>query len=232
MTDENYHWVNYMKNTHVYPFSHKTMYCNAYFAEYWSSKHGLEIMSRIWRNNTEEHDPVIIYQQQTGISQSEFNEECFDAALRFITYDLDRIRHYAKPYRNGHTGKLVKSGDNTYEVPAESAPEYYGYNGIRLAVPQSGTEVVLSLDGKMPEGVSGEWNYALLPVKNDSVADYNPALRCKTIGGKGKEIRYTIPADGLSHLWLVVNSAPDKHNAKEAATQWRYSVKLSGTKPE
>ncbi len=232
MTEENYHWKNYMNNTHIYPFSEKTMYCNAYFAEYWSEKHGLEIMSRIWRNNSDEHDPILLYQHQTGISQSAFNDECFDAALRFITYDLDRIRPHAKPYRNGHTGKLVKLDGNAYKVPEESAPQYYGYNGIRLALPKPGTEVVLSLEGKLPENHSGEWNYALLPVKNDSVADYNPALRRKTAGGKGEEIRYTVPAEGISHLWLVVNSAPDKHDASKVKTAWNYTVKLSGTAPE
>ena len=232
MTEENYHWKNYMNNTHIYPFSHKTMYCNAYLAEYWSEKHGLEIMRRIWRNNTDEHDPILIYQQQTGITQSTFNDECFDAALRFITYDLDRIRHYAKPYRNGHVCKLSHIAGNEYEIPAEKAPEFYGYNGVKLAVPAPGTEVVLSLEGIMPEGISGEWNYALLPVKNDSVADYNSALRCRTTNGKGAEIRYTIPADGLSHLWLVVNSAPEKHDADKVEAQWKYRVKLNGTKPE
>ena len=232
MTEENYHWKNYMNNTHIYPFSHKTMYCNAYLAEYWSEKHGLEIMRRIWRNNTDEHDPILIYQQQTGITQSTFNDECFDAALRFITYDLDRIRHYAKPYRNGHVCKLSQVTGNEYEIPAEKAPEFYGYNGVKLAVPAPGTEVVLSLEGIMPEGISGEWNYALMPVKNDSVVDYNSALRCKTTNGKGEEIRYTVPADGLSHLWLVVNSAPEKHDAGKVETQWKYRVKLSGTKPE
>ena len=233
MTEENYHWKNYMNNTHIYPFSEKTMYCNAYFAEYWSEKHGLEIMSRIWRNNTDEHDPILLYQIQTGIDQAAFNDEWFDAALRFVTYDLDRIRPYAKPYRNAHTGKLVHVGGNKYEVPVESAPQYYGYNAVKLAVPQPGSEVVLNLEGVMPENATGEWNYALLPVKNDSVPDYAPALRSKTVSGKGKEIRYTVPADGISHLWLVVNSAPGKHEAdKTEKTQWKYSVSLSGTKPE
>ena len=233
MTEENYHWKNYMKNTHIYPFSEETMYCNPYLAEYWSSKHGLEIMSRIWRNNTDVHDPILIYQSQTNIDQQQFNAECFDAALHFITYDLDRIRPYAKPYRNAHTGKLVHLGGDKYEVPAESAPQHYGYNAVKLAVPQPGSEVVLSLEGVMPENAAGEWNYALLPVKDDSVPDYAPALRSKTVSGKGKEIRYTVPADGISHLWLVVNSAPDKQEAdKTETTHWKYNVSLSGTKPE
>ena len=128
--------------------------------------------------------------------------------------------------------KLSHVAGNEYEIPAEKAPEFYGYNGVKLAVPAPGTEVVLSLEGIMPEGISGEWNYALLPVKNDSVADYNPALRCRTTNGKGAEIRYTIPADGLSHLWLVVNSAPEKHDADKVEAQWKYRVKLNGTKPE
>lgn len=232
MTDENYHWKNYMQLTHLHPFSHETMYCNPYLAEYWSEKHGLEIMSRIWRNNTDEHDPILIYQQQTGITQAAFNNECFDAALHFITYDLDRIRHYAKPYRNAHKGELTKiEGDGRYSVNEKKIPRTYGYNGVELSVPAAGTEVVLSLDGVKPQGVDGEWNYALLPVKSDSIADYSELLRARTADGKGAEIRYVVP-EGLSHLWLVVNAVPTVHQSERSEAQWKYNVTLKGTTPK
>lgn len=232
MTDENYHWKNYMLNTHLHPFSHKTMYCNPYLAEYWSQKHGLQIMSRVWRNNTDEHDPIVIYQQLTGIGQQQFNDECFDAALRFITYDLDRIRPYAKPYRNAHKAELSHIAGNNYRVAERCVLQSYGYNGVELEVPAPGTEIVLSLNGEMPNEVEGEWNYALLPVACDSVADYNPSLRAQSVKGVGKEIRYTIPETGLSHLWLVVNSAPAVHSAKTAEAEWKYSVCINGTVPK
>ncbi len=234
MTDENYHWKNYMKNTHIYPFSHKTMYCNPYLAEYWSSKHGIEIMSRIWRNNTDVHDPILIYQSQTNIGQKEFNDECFDAALHFITYDLDRIRQYARPYRNAHESKLIaiEGKDNCFTITPEMTPQCYGYNGIELEVPSPGSDITLTLCGELPQDIQGEWNYALLPVKNDSVADYSTALRACTTDGKGKEIKYTVPNEGLSHLWLVVNAVPDTHEAEKVETQWKYNVTINGTTPK
>lgn len=234
MTEENYHWKNYMKKTHVYPFSEETMYCNPYLPEYWSTKHGLEIMSRIWRNNTDVHDPVLIYQSQTGIGQKEFNDECFDAALHFITYDLERIRQYARPYRNSHVGKLVavENKDNCYSISSGMVPQCYGYNGIELNIPAGGSEISLSLCGEMPENITGEWNYALLPVKNDSVVDYSAALRAQTVDGKGKEILYKIPEGGLSHLWLVVNAVPDSHDSEKVGTEWKYSITLNGTAPK
>ena len=234
MKEENYHWVNYMNKTHIYPFCEDIMYCNAYLAEYWSEKHGLEIMSRIWRNNSDEHDPMLLYQLQTGIDQKAFNAECFDAALHFITYDLDRIRPYTKPYRNAHRSKLVaiegKAGE--YAVSDKCIPQCYGYNGIALEVAEPGSEVTVSLNGVMPENMKGEWNYALLPVKSDSIADYSEALRATTVDGVGKEIRYSVPADGISHLWLVVNAVPDTHDAAKADTQWKYNVTISGTTPK
>lgn len=234
MTEENYHWKNYMKHTHIYPFSGETMYCNPYLPEYWSSKHGLEILSRIWRNNTEVHDPILIYQSQTGINQQQFNDECFDAALHFITYDFDRIRTYAKPYRNAHKSNLVavEGKDNCYAITSDMVPQCYGYNGVELEVPDAGSEVTLSLCGEMPENIKGEWNYALLPVKNDSIVDYSATLRAQTIDGKGKEIRYTVPETGLSHLWLVVNAVPNAHDTKKVQTQWNYNVVLNGTSPK
>lgn len=232
MTDENYHWQNYMQLTHLHPFNPETMYCNPYLAEYWSQKHGLGIMSRIWRNNTEEHDPILVYQQQTGIGQEAFNDECFDAALRFITYDLDRIRHYAKPYRNAHKGTLTKiDGEGRYSVDEKKIPQTYGYNGIELSVPPAGTEVVLALDGVKPDGIEGEWNYALLPVRDDSVADYAPQLRARTVDAKGGEVRYVVP-EGLSHLWLVVNAVPAEHQSEDSAARWKYNVTLKGAAPK
>ena len=234
MTEENYHWKNYMKNTHIYPFSHKIMYCNPYLAEYWSSKHGVEIMSRIWRNNTEVHDPILIYQSQTGITQQEFNDECFDAALHFITYDLDRIRPYAKPYRNAHKSNLVAvdGKENCYSISSEMIPQCYGYNGVELNVPEAGSEITIALNGIMPDGIKGEWNYAILPIKNDSVADYNTALRSRTVDGKGNEIRYVVPQTGLSHLWWVVNAVPSVHDESKVESAWKYNVNINGTTPK
>ena len=234
MTEENYHWKNYMKNTHIYPFSHETMYCNPYLPEYWSTKHGLEIMSRIWRNNTDVHDPILIYQSQTNINQQQFNAECFDAALHFITYDLDRIRPYARPYINRHVSKLtaIEGKENCYSVSENMIPQCYGYNGVELEVPAAGSEVTITLNGEMPKDIKGEWNYALLPVKNDTVADYSAALRTHTVDGNGKEIRYTVPQEGLSHLWLVVNATPNVHDTEKVATQWKYNVTINGTTPK
>ena len=234
MTEENYHWKNYMKHTHIYPFSEETMYCNPYLAEYWSTKHGLEIMSRIWRNNTDVHDPILIYQSQTEIDQKTFNDECFDAALHFITYDLDRIRPYAKPYINGHVSKLIaiEGKDNCYSISTDMVPQCYGYNGVELNVPEPGSEVTLSLSGEMPADIKGEWNYALLPVANDSIVDYNAALRTITTNGKGGEISYKVPEEGLSHLWLVVNAVPETHTPEKVETEWKYSVTLNGTTPK
>ena len=111
-------------------------------------------------------------------------------------------------------------------------PQCYGYNGVELDVPAAGSEITLSLTGIMPEDSKGEWNYALLPVKSDSVADYSAALRAQTIDGKGKEIHYTVPEDGLSHLWLVVNAVPEVHNPDKVQTAWNYSVALEGTTPK
>jgi hypothetical protein len=84
----------------------------------------------------------------------------------------------------------------------------------------------------MPKDIKGEWNYALLPVKNDTVADYSAALRTHTVDGNGKEIRYTVPQEGLSHLWLVVNATPNVHDTEKVATQWKYNVTINGTTPK
>lgn len=231
MTDENYHWVEFMKKTHLALFSPENMYRGPYMMEYWSNKRGLEIITRIWREGKPGEDAVECYKRLTGIDQAQLNDEVFDAAQRFITYDLDRIRTVARPYANKHTSTLKHLVYDWYGIDADRVPEDYGYNGIELALPEKGKKVTLSLEGTLPEGVTGEWKYALLPVENDTIPHYDAALQATTVKGHGKTLTFKMPKkQNITHLWLVVSTAPDKHNASEVS-QWPYRVKLDGTTP-
>lgn len=68
ITLENYHLKSYMDKTH-YALMHKTnMYHAPQMMEYWSNKHGIGIIGRMWRETKADEDPVSTYQRLTRIT--------------------------------------------------------------------------------------------------------------------------------------------------------------------
>ncbi|MFN8135520.1 MAG: DUF6055 domain-containing protein [Bacteroidales bacterium] len=49
MTFENYHLVDFMKQTHLAFLHEENMYHSPYVLEYWSNKHGIDFIGKIWR---------------------------------------------------------------------------------------------------------------------------------------------------------------------------------------
>ena len=123
------------------------MYCSPYLLEYWSGKYGINFIGRLWREAQKGEDPVMTYKRITGIDQATFNDEMLDAYLRFMTWDLPRIKDIAAEYANGHFTKLDQLGNGWYQIAQECCPQNYGYNGIELEVPEAGTEIGLDFKG-------------------------------------------------------------------------------------
>jgi hypothetical protein len=239
MTFENYHLVDFMKKTH-YAFLHPTnMYHSPYVLEYWSNKHGIEFFGKLSRETKDGEDVVATYKRITALSQEQFNDEMFDASRRFITWDIKRIEEVAKKYANQHKTTLHAVGDGWYRIATSNCPQNYGYNGIKLQVPQKGAKVVLNF-----KGVAGTdsfstvkidkagWRYGFVASQKDGKRVYGKVY--KDANGTAK---FKVPKN-TEYLWLVVMGAPTEHwpvaggrqrteNIKEE--QWPYEIKLSGT---
>jgi hypothetical protein len=236
MTFENYHLVDFMKQTHLAFLHEKNMYHSPYILEYWSNKHGFDFIGKIWREGKDGEDPVMTYKRLTSINQDEFNDEIFDAARRFITWDMKRIEQVAKQYANQHTTKLDSIGDGWYMIDESRCPQNYGYNGIKLKVPAAGTEVILNFKGIAgAEGFrainveKAGWRYGFLAVKEDGSRVYG-----KVFSNPNGEAKFEVPAH-TQFLWLVVSGAPTEHwsheidGKDENDEQWPYQIKLTGT---
>jgi hypothetical protein len=234
MTFENYHLVSFMKKTH-YAFLHPTnMYHSPYVIEYWSDKHGMDFFGKLIREVNKEEDPVMAYKRITRISQEQFNDEIFDAARRFITWDIKRIEKVAGKYANQHTSELNPVGDGWYRIAETNCLQNYGYNGIRLNTPTAGAKVKLKFKGvaghqgfsTVNKNIAG-WRYGFLAVKKDGVRVYGKAF--DDADGKAD---FKVPTD-TEYLWLVVSGAPKEHqevsDKNENYEQWPYQIKLSGT---
>lgn len=235
MTFENYHLVSYLQKTH-FAFLHGTnMYHSPYVIEYWSDRHGKDFFGKLLRSPEQGEDPVMTYKRITGTSQEEFNDEIFDAARRFMTWDLPRVREVAAPYANRHKSKLVAEPDGWYRIAEENCIQDYGYNGIRLEVPEAGKKVEVELQGlagapgyRAIRTEAAGWRYGLVAVKKDGSRVYGEVQR-----KPGKAV-FKVPAH-TEYLWLVVSGAPSVHvtvaRKDEENAQWPYRIKVKGTVP-
>lgn len=233
MTFENYHLVSYLQKTHFAFLHGSNTYHSPYVIEYWSEKHGKDFFGKLLRSPEQGEDPVMTYQRITGISQEEFNDEIFDAARRFMTWDLPRVEQVAAPYANMHKSKLVPESGGWYRIAEENCPQDYGYNGIRLEVPQAGKKVEVALQGltgapgyRAIRTEAAGWRYGLVAVKRDGSRVYGE------MHSKPGKITFKIPA-GTEYLWLVVSGAPSAHvtvaRKDEENAQWPYRIKVKGT---
>jgi hypothetical protein len=236
MTFENYHLVEYLKRTHL-AFLHQTNeYHSPYVLEYWSNRHGEDFIGKLWREAQPGEDAVMAYKRLSGLSQEQFNDEMFDAARRFITWDLKRIEKVARGYANRHRSTLNPVGDGWYRIAASNCPENYGYNGIRLKVPDAGTQVTLEFKGEA--GATGYraihleragWRYGFLAVHHDGRRTYG-----QIFSDTNGTVHFEVPGD-TAFLWLVVSGAPTEHWARvpnqdtSSDEQWPYQIRLSGT---
>ena len=242
MTFENYHLVDYLKGTH-YGFLHPVnMYHSPYVIEYWSEKHGKKFFGKLMRSTREGEDPVMTYKRLNHLSQEEFNDEIFDASRKFITWDLSRVDSVAKPYANMHYTKVNKLPNGWYQIDTINTPQNYGYNGIKLEVPESGTKVELDFKGiagddtyeKVQEDKAG-WRYGFVASLKNGNRVYSDIF--KESNGKAS---FKVPSN-TEYLWLVVSGAPTEHwprpmrrrnnddADKTPDEEWPYQFKLTGT---
>lgn len=239
MTFENYHLVDFMKQTHLAFLHPANMYHSPYVLEYWSEKHGKEFFGNLCRATQKDEDPVMTYKRMNNLTQEQFNDEMFDACRRFITWDMKRIDKVARPYANQHLSHLVDAGNGWYRIAPSNCPQNYGYNGIKLKVPAPGTEVSLNFEGiagadgynKVKTDKAG-WRYGFVASLKNGDRVYGKMNKAS----KG-ESTFKVP-DNTAYLWLVVSGAPTEHwpvimrrgnSGNDAEEQWPYQIKLSGT---
>jgi hypothetical protein len=247
MTFENYHLNDFMKATHLAFLHEDNQYHSAQVLEYWSEKHGVEFIGKMWREVERGEDPVMTYKRLTGINQEQFNDEIFDAARHFVTWDMPRIEKVAAQYANQHFTSITPAADGWYQIATNKCPQNYGYNAIQLKVPAADTKVTLDFKGIVgaegfhsvhPEWAG--WRYGFLASKEDGSRVYGD-----TFSKSPGTAEFTVPAK-TKFLWLVVSGAPTEHwihvggrggrggNASAAANaneQWPYQFKLTGTSP-
>lgn len=176
------------------------------------------------------------YKRLTGTNQDKFNDEIFDAACRFVTWDMKRIEKVSKKYANQHFTKLDSIANEWYKISETKCPQNYGYNAIKLTTPKAGTMLTLHFKGiagaegyrAIKTGKAG-WRYGFLAVKENGSRVYG-----KMYSNSNGEVQFKVP-NNTKHLWLVVSGAPTEHWKHDIDSddkndeQWPYQIKVTGT---
>lgn len=173
----------------------------------------------------------------------------YDCYCHLVNLDFERTYDETRPFANSFENfspYMDVQADGYCQVKPERCPENYGFNAIRLSVPEPGTTVTADFKGLQgadvdPDGCPGydnEWfyipyyRYGFVGVTEDG----------KTILGESGSTDYynqtastswTVPAgEKLAHLWLVVTAGPSTNHWTLSAlpmAQWPYKVKLTNT---
>ncbi|MGS2761490.1 DUF6055 domain-containing protein [Sinomicrobium sp. M5D2P9] len=212
-------------------------YASYFIHYYWADKHGLDVVGKIWRMAEEPEDPLQAYMRITGISTAQLNEEIYDAATKFVTWDLDAIRDTGEDYIGAQTFKCNMLSDGSYQVTYDRCPGTTGYNVIRLAVPAAGTEISTEFTGmvnaagynQVQDPGSAGWRYGYVALLEDGTRVYGDMNQ-----GTVNTATFTVPQN-CSKLWFVVTGAPSVYaphpwdEDESNDDQWPYKVKFTNT---
>lgn len=224
---ENYHLKAFLARTHLAFLHPENGYHSPFVIEYWASLHGPDIYGRLLREVKRGEDIAITYKRITATSQQQFNDQLFDAARHFVTWDLKRVDEIASPYRNQHYTPTLKQDEGWYAPEHSSIPQAYGYNAIELSLPVTKPKIRLEFEGS--PAVTRGWRYGFLAYSADGKRHYS-TVHLKPSG----EARFTVP-ENTSKLWLLVMGAPAEHvrlkGTPDTYTRYPYKFRLTGTQP-
>ena len=232
----NYNFGVYLDNYHKHMLHETPRYANYFIQDYWVMKHGEDFIGKLWRGARYPEDPVEAYQRLTGIDQTAFNDEMYDCAARLVTWDIDKIRDYGKNYIGRQSVNMTRDSLNYWQINPERCLENYGYNVIRLNVPQAGKEVkahfvgLAGADGYRKLNVDkAGWRYGFVALKENNGRVYSDMFN-----QADDTAHFAIP-DSCSMLWMVVTGAPTTHwrhawdDDDSNDEHWPYKVKFEQT---
>ncbi len=238
----NNEWFNgYLGNVHKHILHESPRYNNYFIQDYWTYKHGMAFMGRLWRESRDPEDAVEAYMRITRITDAEFNDEMYDCAARFATWDIPALEGYgASKIDSRPQPAMTRIDDNYWRINPEAAPENTGHNIIKLNVPAKATTVTACFHGlnrepgyRTKNASLAEWRYGFVAQLQDGSRVY---------GDMGKSV-FRTPSDtvsfdcpdGCKRLYFVVSGGPKRYwrqvwdDDDSNDEQWPYKVKFGNT---
>ncbi|MCW3786316.1 DUF4859 domain-containing protein [Plebeiibacterium sediminum] len=251
-----YNFDEYMTNYHRHFCHEMQRYASYWLQYYWTEKHGIDYIGKIWRASMGPEDPIETYMRLNSLTVEEMNAELYDAASKMVTWDLDAIRSIGANYIGKYSYKFYQNEDGYYQVAYSKCPGSTGYNVIPLNVPKAGTVVSTSFVALTPGSAlaakdPGQYNvgenvltttiynntsqtragyrYGYVALLNDGTRVYGE-MNSKV----SDDIEFTIP-ENCENLWLVVLGAPTTYKShpwdddESNDDQWPYKVRFTNT---
>lgn len=239
----NNEWFNdYLKYAHKHILHETPRYNNYFVQDYWCYRHGTDFMGRLWNESRNPEDAVEAYMRITGITDSEFNDEMYDCAARFATWDIPALDTYgASAVDSRPLPAMTELSNHYWRISTSAAPENTGHNIIRLNLPAARRRRVSACF----EGLNGQSGYR---VKNPGYAEWRYGFVAllqdgsRVYGDMGKSV-YRTPKDTIyfdcpencKRLYFVVSGGArnywrqvwDDNDANDE--QWPYQVKFGNT---
>ena len=135
VADENYHFQAFRNLTHKAFLSIDNIYHSPYVLQYWTEKHGLDFIAKLYRDGKTGEDPALTYMRICKLNQKQFNNEMFDCYTKLLNFDFKHAYKETRPYACTFSTPMDSVGINMYRIPNNMAPEEYGFNAIKLAKP-------------------------------------------------------------------------------------------------
>ena len=184
-----YNFIVWVNNHHRH-FEHEWQRYASYWEQYyWTSRHGITALGRIWNESYYPEDANQAYMRIfLNNNYDSLRAELAEYAQMSVTMDYDAIRTYSTyttwnritPAYDAFTVALYDTLDGWKQIGYEQCPQPTGFNIIPLKVPAVGTAVTLSLRGvdagsALPSGDAGKQvdgdGKAVATVSNYNVTD-------------------------------------------------------------
>lgn len=237
--DEQYHFDAFRTLTHKAYLHMENIYHSPYVIEWWSELRGKPSIAQLYREGKKGEDPVMTYKRKYHLTQAEFCDEMFRGYQHLVNFDFAHARQETRPYACTFSTFLNKRSRNQYVVPNLYAPENYGFNAIKLSVPQQGKAISIRFQGLLGDKDfhyvypdKAGWRYGFVGVTDDDATIYGDIHR--DINGT---VKFKTPKDKpLKALYFVVMGAPTEHwmnpmswgEKAEADAQWPYQLTIKG----
>lgn len=241
----NNEWYNgYLSRVHKHPLHETPRYENYFLQDYWCFKQDdMKFIGRLWLESKKPEDPIEAYKRLAGkLTQDQFNDEMWECAARFATWDIPHIKQRGANYINSRPQPKVNNvGDDYWLIDSSVCPEDYGHNIIKLnPTLKNSTRVSVFFDGKA--GIDGYrkklitnagWRFGFVALTTDGTRVYSD-IGSATYHASTDTLHFETP-ENCKNLWLVVSGAPrifsrhawDDDDSNDE--QWPYQVKFNNT---